>query len=87
MLGIILDLKVVVLGQGGVGKTSLINRYIRNEFSETVSTIGASFALKRWNSFYIGIWVNFCVVTFRIQLGRKNTQRYRRTIAKEHRQQ
>lgn len=51
-----LDLKIVVLGHGGVGKTSLINRYIHDQFSETISTIGASFALKKWNSFYFGIW-------------------------------
>lgn len=51
-----IDLKVVVMGFGGVGKTSLIRRYIADEFSETVSTIGASFVLKRWRAFYLGIW-------------------------------
>lgn len=50
------DLKIVVLGHGGVGKTSLINRYIQNQFSETISTIGASFALKKWKNFYFGLW-------------------------------
>jgi small GTP-binding protein len=49
-------LKIVVLGHGGVGKTSLIDRYIRDQFSETLSTIGASFALKKWQDYYFGIW-------------------------------
>ena len=39
-----LDLKVVVLGSAGVGKTSLINRYCNGTFlSDTLSTIGAGF--------------------------------------------
>lgn len=32
-----LDLKIVVLGGGGVGKTSFIHRYTCNEFSDTIS--------------------------------------------------
>jgi GTPase SAR1 family protein len=32
-----LDLKIVVLGGGGVGKTSFIHRYTCNEFTDTVS--------------------------------------------------
>jgi small GTP-binding protein len=51
-----IDLKVIVMGHGGVGKTSLVRRYITDEFSDTVSTIGASFVLKRWRAFYLGIW-------------------------------
>lgn len=52
----ITDLKIVVLGHGGVGKTSLINRYIHDRFSETISTIGAALVLKKWHTFYFGIW-------------------------------
>ena len=38
------DLKLVVLGDASVGKTSIINRYCNNQFSEdTLSTIGAGF--------------------------------------------
>ncbi len=51
-----IDLKVIVMGHGGVGKTSLVCRYINDDFSDTVSTIGASFVLKRWRAFYLGIW-------------------------------
>ncbi len=50
------DLKIVVMGHGGVGKTTLIHRYIHNDFAETVSTLGASFVLKKWRKYYFGIW-------------------------------
>ena len=40
--------KVVLLGETGVGKTSLISRYVHNNFSEVLmSTTGASFATKK----------------------------------------
>ena len=40
--------KVVLLGEAGVGKTSIISRYISNTFSDVLmSTTGASFATKK----------------------------------------
>ncbi|KAH8802908.1 putative ras-like GTP-binding protein [Xylogone sp. PMI_703] len=44
-----LEAKIVVLGAQGVGKTSLLLRYIKNQFSPgaTASTVGASFLTKR----------------------------------------
>ena len=40
--------KVVLLGEAGVGKTSIISRYVGNTFSEVLmSTTGASFATKK----------------------------------------
>ncbi|KAH6671800.1 putative ras-like GTP-binding protein [Halenospora varia] len=44
-----LEAKIVVLGAQGVGKTSLLLRYIKNQFSpaNTTSTVGASFMTKR----------------------------------------
>jgi len=40
-------LKIVVLGEGGVGKTSLLVRYVQNSFSiATKSTIGSDFLSK-----------------------------------------
>ena len=44
-----LEAKIVVLGSQGVGKTSLVSRYVKNQFSpaSTVSTVGASFLTKR----------------------------------------
>ncbi|EGD89221.1 hypothetical protein H113_02846 [Trichophyton rubrum MR1459] len=44
-----LEAKIVVLGAQGVGKTSLVQRYVRNSFSQTApaSTVGASFVTKR----------------------------------------
>jgi small GTP-binding protein len=44
-----LEAKIVVLGSQGVGKTSLVHRYVKNAFTppDTASTIGASFLTKR----------------------------------------
>ncbi|EFW17752.1 hypothetical protein D8B26_004899 [Coccidioides posadasii str. Silveira] len=44
-----LEAKIVVLGAQGVGKTSLVQRYVKNSFSPTTtaSTVGASFVTKR----------------------------------------
>lgn len=44
------NFKVVLLGEGSVGKTSLVTRYIKNTFNERhVTTIQASFLSKRLN--------------------------------------
>jgi GTPase SAR1 family protein len=44
-----LEAKIVVLGSQGVGKTSLVHRYVKNNFAppDIVSTIGASFMAKK----------------------------------------
>ena len=40
--------KVVLLGESGVGKTSIISRYVTNKFSDILmSTTGATFATKK----------------------------------------
>jgi len=40
-------LKIIVLGESGVGKTSLLLRYIERKFTmNTKSTIGANFLTK-----------------------------------------
>eukprot|EP00697_Spironema_sp_BW2_P012821 gnl/Spiro4/29480_TR14438_c0_g1_i1.p1 gnl/Spiro4/29480_TR14438_c0_g1~~gnl/Spiro4/29480_TR14438_c0_g1_i1.p1 ORF type:complete len:213 (+),score=28.49 gnl/Spiro4/29480_TR14438_c0_g1_i1:117-755(+) len=58
-----IDLKLVLLGQPAVGKTCLVHRYLSNEFGETKTTLGASFALKQYaiggdtdKMLNIGIW-------------------------------
>lgn len=44
-----LEAKIVVLGSQGVGKTSLVNRYVKNDFNPATitPTVGASFVTKR----------------------------------------
>lgn len=42
-----LQLKVIVLGDSGVGKTSILNRFVRQEFSQSYrATVGADFLFK-----------------------------------------
>jgi len=51
-----IDIKIILLGDSGVGKTSLLNRYINNQFETTKATIGAFFLLKVWRGYNLGIW-------------------------------
>jgi len=41
------DLKLVLLGHKNVGKTSVFNRYVYDEFGKTSMTIGAYFGMKQ----------------------------------------
>lgn len=51
------DRKIVIMGDSGVGKTSLIRRYIEGVFSEGgPNTIGAAFFLKQWHGYNIALW-------------------------------
>jgi small GTP-binding protein len=54
------DLKLVLLGHKNVGKTSLFNRYIYDEYGKTSMTIGAYFGMKqcrvRDRSCNLAIW-------------------------------
>ncbi|XP_029968447.1 ras-related protein Rab-20 [Salarias fasciatus] len=50
------DVKVVLLGDMNVGKTSLLHRYMDRKFKETISTIGGAFFLKQWGPYNISIW-------------------------------
>lgn len=38
--------KIVMLGDAGVGKTCIVNRYVNNEFSDTEATLGANYSAK-----------------------------------------
>ncbi|XP_048780159.1 ras-related protein Rab-20-like [Ostrea edulis] len=50
------DLKVIIMGDYSVGKTSFIGRYIDGEFKQHEATIGAAFFLKQWGPHNIAIW-------------------------------
>ncbi|KAI9596497.1 ras-related protein rab-5C-like protein [Syncephalis fuscata] len=55
-----LEAKLVILGSQGVGKTSLVMRYVQNTFSpHSASTIGASFLTQR-------IYIDDCRVVLQI---------------------
>ena len=43
-----ISFKVVMLGEANVGKTCIVNRYLKGNFSDTVSaTIGSNFSSKQ----------------------------------------
>ncbi|XP_015111143.1 ras-related protein Rab-24 [Diachasma alloeum] len=57
------DMKIVLLGHGAVGKTSLMERFVNERFNESLSyqnTIGAAFASKQIEvddqKLILGIW-------------------------------
>ncbi|XP_048830696.1 ras-related protein Rab-20 [Brienomyrus brachyistius] len=50
------DVKLVILGDMNVGKTSLLHRYMERKFKETISTVGGAFFLKQWGRYNISIW-------------------------------
>ncbi|XP_026122283.1 ras-related protein Rab-20 [Carassius auratus] len=50
------DIKIVILGDMNVGKTSLLHRYTERSFKDTSSTIGGAFFLKQWGPYNISIW-------------------------------
>ncbi|XP_071811165.1 ras-related protein Rab-20-like [Apostichopus japonicus] len=50
------DIKVVIIGDACVGKTTFIKRYIEGQFTENTETLGACFYLKQWGPHNIAIW-------------------------------
>ena len=55
------EIKVILLGESGVGKSSIISRYINNEFTEhSQSTLGSNFYVKEINKentiYKLNIW-------------------------------
>ena len=47
------NIKIALIGDCGVGKTSISVRYTRNEFkNEYVSTSGASYSIKKVEKFF-----------------------------------
>ena len=53
--------KIILLGEPGVGKTSIINRYINNEYNEdSPSTYGSSFTtkvvIKDNRKYFVNVW-------------------------------
>jgi small GTP-binding protein len=55
------NVKIILLGESGVGKTSIINRYLNNEFaSESLSTLGSYTSkkeiIKNKTKYLLDIW-------------------------------
>ena len=51
------DRKIVILGDSGVGKTSLLRRYIDHVFiMGAPETIGAAFFVKQWKGLNFALW-------------------------------
>ncbi|KAL8694641.1 MAG: hypothetical protein Q9218_000736 [Villophora microphyllina] len=77
MMASSLEAKICVLGAQGVGKTSLVQRYVKGTFtpSTTASTVGASFLTKRVLDIDSG-------VTVRLQLWDTAGQERFRSISK-----
>ena len=51
------DVKLVLLGDSGVGKSSLVYRFVHNDFRPfSESTIGASFLSKIVNDVHFKVW-------------------------------
>eukprot|EP00002_Diphylleia_rotans_P034212 TRINITY_DN7332_c0_g1_i1.p1 TRINITY_DN7332_c0_g1~~TRINITY_DN7332_c0_g1_i1.p1 ORF type:complete len:219 (+),score=47.21 TRINITY_DN7332_c0_g1_i1:104-760(+) len=50
------DLKIVLLGSQGVGKTSLVHSFMSKSFSNHAPTVGALFSLYKHEGLNIGIW-------------------------------
>nr|ABD65438.1 Rab20-like [Suberites domuncula] len=50
------DAKLIILGCANVGKTCLIQRYLNDKFTDTISSVGASLALKRWDDWTVAVW-------------------------------
>ncbi|XP_071018172.1 ras-related protein Rab-20-like [Oncorhynchus clarkii lewisi] len=50
------DVKLVILGDMNVGKTSLLHRYMDKKFNDTISTVGGAFYLKQWGPYNISLW-------------------------------
>ena len=67
-------IKIIIAGEGGVGKTSLVQRYIYDEFTNTKMTIGVSFASKDvildGQSYKLSLWDLAGESNFRFVLGR-----------------
>jgi len=40
-------LKIVIAGEGGVGKTTMVRRYVEGTYHDSLLTVGAAFAAKR----------------------------------------
>ncbi|XP_071490458.1 ras-related protein Rab-20-like [Diadema antillarum] len=51
------DIKIVIVGDACVGKTSFIRRYMDGTFTENPGqTVGACFFLKQWGKYNIALW-------------------------------
>lgn len=57
------DIKVVIIGESGVGKTAIMQRFVENKFNKTVQTLGVSFVVKEHRGLHMAIWVSIARAT------------------------
>eukprot|EP00039_Didymoeca_costata_P018296 m.332942 g.332942 ORF g.332942 m.332942 type:complete len:204 (+) comp17034_c0_seq1:118-729(+) len=51
------DLKLVLVGHSGVGKTAIVTRLTKNIFCQANDiTLGASFFMKEWRGLLVAVW-------------------------------
>eukprot|EP00054_Salpingoeca_dolichothecata_P004474 m.30747 g.30747 ORF g.30747 m.30747 type:complete len:207 (+) comp14627_c0_seq2:1-621(+) len=50
------DLKIVIIGESGVGKTAIMHKFVHDDFQSSKATIGVSFVLKEWKGLHLAIW-------------------------------
>eukprot|EP00053_Salpingoeca_punica_P019914 m.204564 g.204564 ORF g.204564 m.204564 type:complete len:217 (+) comp17747_c0_seq1:3412-4062(+) len=52
------DIKIVIIGDSGVGKTAMMQRFVTDVFldKQIESTIGVSFIMKEWKGLHLALW-------------------------------
>ena len=50
------DFKLIIFGASNIAKTCLIQHYLTGSFAETLTSIGASLAFKKWGDWNVALW-------------------------------
>ena len=63
------DIKIIVIGNSGVGKTSFVNKWTKNTFNEnSTSTIGSEFVYKIFEIMAQYIMFNYGILQVKIKI-------------------